>query len=212
MTLSWESIEMKQILLFILILTQSFAIVPPPSPESLHFQSDFFYAQAQLDSLIINSPRIIFLKEQIQERNKRESFWRNISFHMTYNPVPDPNIEESSWVGLGARISLGALFADTQKLDRVEIDAFSAELKIKTRELMKQRQELLFELQMEIQLYQTALMKLRKTEISLQVQQTSSDDVLDAKDNLARHLTVIRKHKSTLHLIEDHLKILIGEL
>ena len=180
--------------------------------DTLGYQSDFRYTLADMDSLIERSPQVLVVRERIRVRNSEDSFWKRISLHVTYDPIQEdaPAFRPSGWVGFS--LPVGRLFSDTRRLDDMEVAATVRELKIQARDMMNQRDALLVELELEVQKYQTAAMKARKTEVSLAMQETSSDAVLEAQDLVAERLADIRKTKLSIHLVEARLKALIGEL
>jgi len=180
--------------------------------DTLGYLSDFRYTLADMDSLVDRSPQVLVLKERIRVRNEQDSFWKRISLHVTYNPVQEdaPSFRPSGWVGFS--LPVGRLFSDTKRLDEMEMSAVVQDLKIQARDLMRQRSTLMVELELAIQKYRTALMKAQKTEVSLAVQETSSDAMLEARDLAAERLADIRETKLAIQLVEDQLKALIGEL
>jgi hypothetical protein len=181
------------------------------SVDSLLYHSEFNYTQAQIDSLLWQSPEMLLLREHIRHRNIKDSFLSRTSVQLRYDPFNDVDERTAGklWISLSLPLRL---FQDVTRLDHAELALKAMELKLKTRELMKQREELLVELQSDIQHYTTLLVKLHKTEIALSVSQSSRDEVLDAKDHLAELLTSITKKKLEIRLIEDYLKALIGDL
>lgn len=173
--------------------------------------SDFRYTLADLDSLVRRSPQVVLLKEQIRVRNEQGVFWRSISLHMTYNPVREdaPAFQPNGWLGFS--LPMGRLFQNTRRLDEAELAVVVQNIRVQARELMAQREELLVELGLAVQQYQTARLKAQKAEVSLAVHQTSSDAVLEARDALVERLAAIQKTKLSIRLVEDRLKALIGE-
>lgn len=182
------------------------------SADSLAYHSDFCYTQAELDSLLLLSPQIVLFHERIRTRNRQASFWRSITLHLTYDPLSEDIPQTIPKLWFGFRLPVGQLFQDTERLDEAELAVALLALRLQGRELMRQRQELLAELELEIQRYRTSILKLRKTQVSLTVNQTSSDEVLEAQDQLAERLISIRKKKLSIRLVEDRINALIGGL
>jgi hypothetical protein len=165
-----------------------------------------------IDSLIWRAPEVVLLKEKIRVRNEAAAFWRGISLHLTHDLLFEevPDLVPRAWVGF--RLPIGQVFQPTHRLDEAELAVVVQDLKVRARELMKEREELLVELELAVQQYQTALLKAQKREVALEVHQASSDAVLEARDALAERLAAIQKIKLSIRLVEDRLKALIGEL
>jgi hypothetical protein len=182
------------------------------SVDSLAYRSDFRCTQVELDSLILFSPQFLHLEETIRTRNQDSIWWRKISLHFSYNPMSEPGIKTLPGLGFGTTISLGTFLSDTHSLDKSEKSQLITTLRLQTRTLMSQRQQLLASLDHTIQQYQTTLHKLRKAQVSLSLSEASTDDILDIKDRLAGLLANNTKTKLAIRLLEDQLLALIGVL
>lgn len=198
-------------LLFLLLVPLRTSGQATDMSDTLFYYSDFSYSLADIDSLLLQSPQVVLLSEQIKARNEKDSFLRSLSFHLTYSPF-EGLVPDSRQVGFGFTLPLGKLFQDSMNLDKAELESALSALRVKARELMKQREELLTEMELEIQRYKTALLKLQKTEIALSINQASSDELLQAQDSLAELLASIKKKKLEIHFVEDQLEALVGKL
>ena len=181
--------------------------------DSLVYHSDFHYTQSDLDSLIHHSPKLVLWTEQTRIKNKKESLLSSTTLHFNYNPIEEQFLDKKSTTfSIGFSISLSKLFYKTEKLERIERESLVIELKLHTRELMKDREILLEELQQDIQKYKTLMMDFQKTAVSLLVKQASSDDVMKSNDEIIQLLTGIKKKHLEIQFREDQLKAFIGKL
>ena len=179
--------------------------------DTLFYYSNFRFTLADIDSMLHFSPQVVLLSEQIKVRNEKDSFLRSLSFQLAYSPF-EGLVPDSRQVGFGFTFPLGKLFQNSMNLDRAEYESALSALRVKARELMKQREELRIELELEIQRYKTALLKLQKMGIALSINQASSDELLQAQDSLAELLASIKKKKLEIHFVEDQLRAQIGGL
>ena len=199
------------LILCLLLLPVSVLAQTSMPVDSLYYRSDFHYAQEEIDEKLLNSPQVILLLERHKAQKHSNTFFTNLSFHLTYSPFEEL-IPESRLIWIGFNIPLGKIFQNTKELDAAELNMLLVSSKLQSRQLMKQRREILEGLELDIKMYRTAALKLQKSEVELSVKQMSSDEVMSAGDSLSQLLVQIRKKRFEVRLTEDKLKALIGEL